>query len=302
MNSHAPSLESLESSESQPSQETAPVSGFARSFLTYEPIPDAKITILETGKEFNTDGNGRFGPFQYPVGEDITLILEKKGFHTTQSATLTVPPEGLTGIHHEISFQVPSDFAYKLFEYTLWVKVDENACQITAALTAHKKTMADIPQGEPGAVGKLTPEVNIKPFYFGIFESGPLKDKTNPLQHNLTSSSFDGGIGYLNLPPRDEPYKLTAVKAGVTFNEVKFKARKGAFINISPPHGPMVQREDNNDPQVQENAGEMTNKIENKPPSANRGYSRFGLFALGLAGTVVATAGATVCKHLYSPK
>ena len=228
-------------------KQTAPVSGFARSFLTSNPISDATITILENGYQFTTDNNGRFGPFQWPVGESITLILEKKGYQTTQTATIVVPPEGLDKPLANISFQVPSNFAVTLFSYAMWVTIDKNACQVTATITAHNKTLDDIPQGEPGAVAILSPDPQVKPFYFSIFENGPLKDKTNPFNHTLIETSDDGGVAFVNVPPSDHPYTLLAVKAGVTFSEVKFIARKGAFINLSPPRGPMVQlsRQDN---------------------------------------------------------
>src|SRR5215216_2363885 len=98
---------------------TAPVSGFAKSFLTSKPLIDASITILENGQQLKTNREGRFGPFQYPIGADITLILEKNGFRTTQTATLTVPVEGFIGLFDEISFQVPSHFAYNLFLHAL---------------------------------------------------------------------------------------------------------------------------------------------------------------------------------------
>jgi hypothetical protein len=218
------------------SMPTAKVEGFASSFLTGKPLSLADITIFETKEKFKTDQNGRFGPFSYPVGKNITLILEKPGFRTTQSATITVPPDGLTGKHNEISFQVPSYIAFSLFSIAMGVKVDENACQVTATVTDYKKTMDDIPQGKAGVKVVLTPDVNIKPFYFGIFNAGPLKHKTNPFQRNLTCTSLDGGIGFLNVPPSDEPYTLTAISEdGTEFSKVRFTAMKGAFINISPP-------------------------------------------------------------------
>src|SRR5687768_2719333 len=74
----------------------APVSGFARNFVTGKPVPGANITVLEDGEKFKTDNAGRFGPIQWPVGKPITLVLEKIGFRTLQSATVTVPAEGLT--------------------------------------------------------------------------------------------------------------------------------------------------------------------------------------------------------------
>lgn len=220
---------------------TAPVSGFARSFLTGKPISNATITIFENGKKLNTDINGQFGPIQWPVGKPITMILEKKGYWPTQTATIVVPPEGLNTPLTNISFQVPSDFAIILFSYAMGVSIDQNACTVAATITAHHKTMDDIPQGEPDAKAVLSPDPKVTPFYFGLFNNRPLKHKTNPLDHSLTNTSSDGGVAFINIPPRAEPYTLTAEKRGVIFNQVKFIARKGVFINLSPPQGPMVQ-------------------------------------------------------------
>src|SRR5580704_16797097 len=71
--------------------ETAPVSGFARSFLTESDIENATITILETGQKLKTDSHGQFGPILYPIGKPITLLSEKWGYKSTQSSTMIVP-------------------------------------------------------------------------------------------------------------------------------------------------------------------------------------------------------------------
>src|SRR5579864_9371731 len=87
---------------------TAPVSGFARSFIMGSIISNATVTILETGQKLKTDSKGHFGPIQYPIGKPITLTIEKWEYKTTQTATVIVPPEGLTGPYNNITFQVPS--------------------------------------------------------------------------------------------------------------------------------------------------------------------------------------------------
>ena len=56
----------------------------------------------------------------------------------------------------------------------------------------------------------------------------------------LTLLALDAFSARFNLPPRDEPYTITAVKEGVSFTEAQFICRKGAFINVSPPRGPMA--------------------------------------------------------------
>ena len=72
---------------------TAPVSGFARSFLFGLPISSATITVLETGQQLTTDSDGKFGPFLYPVGRPITLILESLIYK--QSIQHSIQDEGL---------------------------------------------------------------------------------------------------------------------------------------------------------------------------------------------------------------
>lgn len=220
---------------------TAPVSGFALSFLLSTPISNATITVLETGDIYKTDSNGKYGPFQYPVGKPITLVFSKWGYKTIQSGTVVVPTEGLTTPYSNITFQIPSVPTYYVLKAAVGAKSEENACHVTSTVTAYHKTLNDVPQGEEGTEVMLTPNVNIKPFYFDVFKSGPLKDYTNPFTRTLTATSKDGGIAYFNLPPSDQPYTLSAVKKGVVFSEAQFLCRKGALINISPPRGPSAQ-------------------------------------------------------------
>ena len=220
--------------------ELAPISGFARAFVMGSVISNATITVLETGEKITTDKNGHFGPIQYPIGNPITLVLEKWGYHTTQSATIIVPPEGLNGPYNNITFQVPSVETYYLLSSVIGAKIDKQSCHVTATITAYHKTMDDLPQGEAEAFAKLFPAAQEQPFYFGIFESGPLKGKTNPFAKGLTKTSEDGGVAYFNLPPSEVPYTLTAEKNGVRFSEAQFLCRPDVFINISPPRGPSV--------------------------------------------------------------
>ena len=222
-------------------EQLAPVSGFARSFILEYPIANATITILETGQQITTNDKGEFGPFDYPVGKPLTLQLDKWDYKTTQTGTVIVPPGGLTGPYDNITFQVPSIETYYLLATVVGAIIDNDSCHVTTTVTAYHKTLNDDPQGEPDATVSVIPAVNkATPFYFDIFKEGPLTGKTNPFTQGLTATSEDGGVAFFNLPPRDEPYVITATKAGVTFTEAQFVCRKGAFINISPPRGPMA--------------------------------------------------------------
>lgn len=221
-------------------EDFAPVSGFARSFITGTELSNATITVLETGLKLKTDAHGHYGPFLYPIGKPITLIFEKWGYKTTQSGTFIVPKEGLTDKHNNITFQVPSLETYYLMAAVIGAKFDPENCHVVVTVLANGKTMDDGEQGEPDAQITLTPSVNETAFYFDIFKEGPLKGKTNPFTKGLTTTSKDGGVGYYNLQPRDEPYTISAVKESVAFTSAQFICRKDTFINISPPGGPMA--------------------------------------------------------------
>lgn len=279
----------------------APVTGFARSFLTGNPIPDATITILENGKKYETNDDGRFY-IEWPVGEDITLILEKNGYKTTQSATFTVPEGGLTGRLNEISFQVPDALTYPVFKSMIGIKINEvDHCQVICTVTDHDKTMDDLPHGAEDAEIILSSPQPLKKFYFGIISNGFLsfflQHKTDPRANNLTRTSKDGGVGIADVPARDEPYTLTARIPGknVSFTSVRFKARKGAFINISPPHGPRVIKT------PEELALEKERAFANLYTTPQRCYNLFGLFAATsiAAAAVAVAAGAIAYKKFY---
>lgn len=220
---------------------TAPVSGFARNFTNNEPISDAKVTILENGQNVSLNSKGEFGPIQWPVGKPITFVIEKLGYRTTQTATVIVPPEGLTTPYNNVSLQPIDVFTFGMFALAMGVLLDENKCHVGAAVTAFHKTLNDLPQGEENATVTLIPNpTSAVPYYVDIFRDGSLKNYPNPMTHGLTQTSQDGGVIFANLEPRDEPYVLMAYKPNVSFTQMSFICRKGMFINASPPLGPMV--------------------------------------------------------------
>ncbi|BCA96273.1 hypothetical protein TUM19329_26340 [Legionella antarctica] len=219
------------------------VSGVVLSFLSGERISGGRITAIEDeGLELCTDSDGKFGPFEWPIGEPITLVFEKtgslwSGYRTTQSATLIVPPEGINDDNYlkNITFQVPSHLACKFLSWAMGVTEDTQACQIAATITPPNTTMDDIPQGVADVEVTLSPKVSNKPFYFGIF---PIIHKTNPFIRTLEATSLDGGVAFLNVPEGE--YTLEAKKRDVIFSAIKIKARKGVLVNASPPNGPTM--------------------------------------------------------------
>lgn len=256
---------------------TALVSGFARSFISGQPIVDATITVLENDQlQFKTDSSGKFGPFEWPVGTSLTLVFEKpgsfwSGYKKIQTATLTVPPEGINNENFlkNISFQVPSNMAYKFLSFAMGETEDPLACQIAATVTPPNTTLDDIPQGVEGVTVSLSPKVDAKTFYFGIF---PIIRKTNPFIKTLKATSLDGGVAFINVPPGD--YTMKSEKDNIPFSEVKIKAREGMIVNASPPQGPTMLQE------LKTNEKEKTiNQFSFFKPAAALGIAAVGVLA-----------------------
>ncbi len=217
------------------------VSGVAHSFITNLPVPYGDITILENGTTVKSDITGKFGPFPWPANSPLTLVFDAPGSHTTQTATMIVTNEGdAANPTFHVGIQVPDELTYYSFTGIIGAQLDPEKCHVVATITAHGKTMDDSPQGEADALSILTPDAGYTPFYFGVFPDGPLKDKTDPFIKGLTKTSVDGGVVYANLTPSAVPYMITAAKPGVAFSTSQFICRKGMFINLSPPEGPMV--------------------------------------------------------------
>ncbi len=55
-------------------------------------------------------------------------------------------------------------------------------------------------------------------------------------------TSEDGGVMFLNIPVREEPYKISTYKAGYLFEDIEFVCRPNALVNISPPQGPVGKK------------------------------------------------------------
>lgn len=226
-------------------QGKALVSGVAHSFVTTWPIEGATIKALEDPDfECKTDSAGKFGPFEWPIDAPITLICEKEGsfwsgYKTTQASTIIVPS---TGIHDEdylknITFQVPSNMAYKFILFAVGVQENPELCQIATTVTPPDTNMDETPQGIEGVKVTINPDPGIEPYYFGIL---PFFQKTNPFKKGLKKTSLDGGVAYFNIPEGE--YTLTATKQDLVFSQVEITARKGVLVNASPPNGPTELR------------------------------------------------------------
>ncbi len=229
---------SLVSAETQ----MATVTGDTEKVLaSRKPIANVDLTILESGETFKSDDNGKFS-FNWPVGKSVTLIAKKAGFRTIQTATFTVPAEGLSGPHHSIGIEMFDQPTFLFIALVMGKLIDESKCHVFTMISGYNKTLDDLPQGEPDSTIVLTPAASAEPYYFDIFKEGPFKDNINPFTKGLTKTSAAGDVVIANLEPSETPYTVTANKAGVIFSEAKFICSKGMFVEINTPNSPSVQK------------------------------------------------------------
>lgn len=184
-----------------------------------------------------TDSEGFF-TMNATVGEELTLVLSKDGYTTVQSATVTVPPEGLRGKYAQMTFQVPTDTIFELFQLATGSHLNTSLCHLVVTVCALNKTIDDAPQGEPGVEVFLDPP-GPKAFFFGVF-----RNLTNPFARGLNTTSADGGVLFANVAPlpAGQAYTVRAAKPGVTLSTTRLICTPGNryLVNASPPHGPNV--------------------------------------------------------------
>eukprot|EP00658_Telonema_sp_P-2_P083510 TRINITY_DN9068_c0_g1_i11.p1 TRINITY_DN9068_c0_g1~~TRINITY_DN9068_c0_g1_i11.p1 ORF type:complete len:351 (-),score=51.40 TRINITY_DN9068_c0_g1_i11:198-1250(-) len=214
------------------------VQGFAQSFVGDFPIKHAKITSYDGAVTVYTNEAGHFS-FPWPAGKPISLTLEADGYVTTTGALVMVPPQGLTDQYSYYTFQVFSAEVFTALEALGDlgpVAKNNSGCHIATTVTKYHLTLANSPQGEPGAVVSLSGS-DAKPFYFGVI---PGIDKTNVFERGLKSTSLDGGVVFFNIPVSNQPYILQTNKPGFKFSQPSVLCAKGSFVNAAPPQGPSV--------------------------------------------------------------
>lgn len=243
----------------QPPSYLVPVSGFARSFFSGYNIRRGTISVWDASAQEiiavdQTNEEGKFGPFQLEPGRRVFFRFEKDqdswllGYRTTQTRVFTIPEEGIHAQHSylfNVSLQVPSNPAFTLFSYLMWIAENRECGQIAVTVTLPGTTMDHIPQGEPGVEvflfreGESEPLV-LEPYYLGIM---PLIDKTDFTgffgRHQRTSA--DGGVLFRNVPAGH--YRVVAVNGNMRA-EISVVVHPGVLTNASPAWG-LVMEESN---------------------------------------------------------
>lgn len=228
---------------------TAPVEVYAGDFISIIETPlvnhpiDVYINTYDVAQaqHMSTDAQGWLRLPAVPVGAKIFFnLLDHGDYHQTMTAIATVPPTGLVGLLNRVVLQVPSHFIYDLFTVLVPGPMDKTKCQVVVTITNFNRTYTNCPQGWPGIVATITPQVDneVHPYYFGTW--GGLSNKTNPLPNNLTSTSWDGGVIYRNVDVNtNQDITLGAVFGNFNFTTTTVRClAPNMFINAAPNQGP----------------------------------------------------------------
>jgi len=220
-----------------------PVEIYAGDFidLTGKPLAGHTIIHEETQKQYTLNATGQV-TLDFPVGTNITLtVLGGKHYKDTQTATVTVPPQGFIGKFNEIVLQTPDIPTYDLLNLVVPHTRNFSQCQVVVTVCNYQKSWYNCPQGFPGVKAALNPPYNEYTFFFGTW--GKLSNKTNPLPNKLTGTSWDGGVFFQNIPMDFvQDFTVHASFGNVPFSETRIKCLvPGRLINAAPNQGPRAQ-------------------------------------------------------------
>lgn len=208
----------------------ASVEGDVLAFMSEvqgERVAGATVTVLEYPElSVVTGDDAHFRLDGLDVGSDVTLVVEHPSFKTTQTATITLGPNGVApftiqavpkGLFSALSSLVP-----KPLEEDKYCVIASTVARTGGSLYVHLR------QGAAGAAVSLDPAPSAEsgPIYF---DENVLPDPAQP------ATSKDGGVLFYRLPPG--AYVMHASRADTLFNDVRFQCRAGVIVNAGPPLG-----------------------------------------------------------------
>lgn len=212
--------------------EPVTVGGHAFDFGAGGTIEGATISVLEQPELSTTTlADGSWTIEGLRVGDEASFVLDHADYAPIQTGTHAMPEGGIDNM----TFQAPTYDMYELL--ATFVDVDPapnpDYCQIATTVTRRGNSLYDETpgtHGEPGATVTIEPARGIGPVYFNLSDY-----KTIWPDWDLTETTDDGGVLFLDLPPGD--YTLTAHKDGTVFAQTVHKCRGGVVVNASPPWG-----------------------------------------------------------------
>lgn len=190
-------------------------------------VSGATVTILELPERSVVTGDDAHFRFEdIEVGSKVTLVVEHPSFKTTQSATVTVGPQGVD----PFSVQVVPKTLFAALSNLVPLPVEEETHCIIASTVARTggSLYVHLRQGAAGAKVTLEPAAAAEsgPIYFN---EAVLPDPEQP------STSKDGGVLFYRLEPGE--YVMSATREDTVFNRVTLNCRAGVIVNAGPPLG-----------------------------------------------------------------
>lgn len=240
-----------------------PVEVFAKKFKG-GPIAGGLVEDLRTGQGWVTGKDG-YARFHAASGRKLALVFHAAALPAVQTATVIVPPGGLTGHQEEITFEVPG---MRLFRGLLLAFGRPKAGTrhvVTTVLAAGASLHDNF--GEPGATAALVAPDGGRienAVYLAAKDNGRGKHTTSwssaILGKRLSQvfpalaarvgeprTTVDGGLIFPDVPCGE--YRIVAEKRlpgaePLVFSEslVTVSPRSPLLINASPPHGPRARR------------------------------------------------------------
>jgi len=209
---------------------TVAVEGDVLAFLTEVDGPriaGATVSILEQpGRSVVTGADAHFRFDGLLEGTDVTLVVEHPDYKPTQTATVTLGPQGVRAF----SVQVVPNAVFTALSALVPLPVEEQSHCVIATTAARMggSLYVRLRQGMPDVQVALTPAVPA--------ESGPIYFDEDVLPAiGQAATSIDGGVLYYRVPPGD--YVMSASRPATVFNEVRFQCRAGFVVNAGPPLG-----------------------------------------------------------------
>lgn len=208
-----------------------PVAG-ARIFALGDPSVTLAVTDAQGGAVVHL-----------PPEQEVSLVLEKAGFVSTQSATLVVPAQALCGRDKEITFQILPTWFFAAAKRWLRVPNVPGRRHLVTTVAAQGMTLRDPVQGEPSATIQVTRDeraIEVTPIYLGIIPFIHKTDLFTARWRRGTTTSADGGVLLPSLQLGS--YTIKAEAPGRRFGQARAVLRDDSpeLINLSPPWGPQV--------------------------------------------------------------
>lgn len=192
-----------------------------------ERISGATVSVLEHPEMRVVTGADAHFRFEGLLeGTDVTLLVEHPDYKTTQTATLTLGPQGIK----PFSVQVVPIAIFNALSTLVPLPVEEDKHCVIATTVARMggSLYVRLRQGAADVEVSLEPAVPA--------ESGPIYfDEAVLPAIGQPATSKDGGVLFYRVPPGD--YVMSASRADTVFNRVRFQCRSGLVVNAGPPLG-----------------------------------------------------------------